>query len=405
MAYTVFFSWQSDQSRKEGRNFVEKTLEDAVKRISTDSVVEEALRDLEVDRDTKNVPGSPRIFETILSKIDSASAFVADLTFCGTRANGDPSPNPNVLLEYGYSLKALGETRVICVMNTAHGEPRRDNMPFDLLNRRFPMTYYLADGASDLERRASREKLSKELEVALRMIFQDSAGLRSESTSNDFVPGQPKLGRSRFRTMEEPIGIADWANCNVYLEDGPTMWLRLFPEHTARRTWLNLELKEKVLKLAWAWLIDDGSSSSGVCRAADGCACFPSRIADRDGRLRVPSVTFLFQSNEIWTISSFSTHSDFGIIPFEADAFVRSFDACSRLLSELGSLNSCRWIAGIEGVKGWRLQDEEFHKPRSPRCVSEVIEYSGSCKIDQPPSETLRPFFEKVYDLCGRKWR
>lgn len=67
--------------------------------------------------------------------------FVADLTFCGNRVGGGPIPNPNVLIEYGYALKVLGESRVVAVMNTAHGQASRDNMPFDLLNRRFPISY------------------------------------------------------------------------------------------------------------------------------------------------------------------------------------------------------------------------------------------------------------------------
>ena len=88
MGYTVFFSWQSDRPSREGRHLIEMALEEAAKRIAGDSTIDEPLRELSVDKDTKNVPGSPRIFETILSKIDGASVFVADLTFCGNRAGG-----------------------------------------------------------------------------------------------------------------------------------------------------------------------------------------------------------------------------------------------------------------------------------------------------------------------------
>src|SRR6476469_6518137 len=143
MSRTVFFSWQSDRSTKEGRNLIEKALENAVARIAADITVEEAVREgLKLDKDTKGVPGSPPIFETILNKIDGASVFVADLTFCGSRCTGKPTPNPNVLIEYGWALKALGHHQVIAVMNTSHGAPTPESMPFELAHIRFPITYH-----------------------------------------------------------------------------------------------------------------------------------------------------------------------------------------------------------------------------------------------------------------------
>ena len=58
----------------------------AVKHISNELQVDEAPRDaLQVDKDTKNVPGSPPIFEMTRRKIDAAGP------------NGDPCPNLNVL--------------------------------------------------------------------------------------------------------------------------------------------------------------------------------------------------------------------------------------------------------------------------------------------------------------------
>src|SRR4051794_26567008 len=119
MALTIFFSWQADRSTKEGRNLVERALEAAVGRIGQDAAIEEAIRELAVDRDTKGVPGSPPIVETIFKKIDGAAVFVPDLTFVGLRNDGRPSPNPNVLIEYGWALKALGHARILPVMNIA----------------------------------------------------------------------------------------------------------------------------------------------------------------------------------------------------------------------------------------------------------------------------------------------
>jgi hypothetical protein len=37
--------------------------------------------------------------DTIFRKIDGTAIFVPDLTFVGKRADGRPTPNPNVLIE------------------------------------------------------------------------------------------------------------------------------------------------------------------------------------------------------------------------------------------------------------------------------------------------------------------
>jgi hypothetical protein len=137
----VFYSWQADRSKTTGRNLVHRALEEAIKALNSDAAVEDAARDRAfLDSDTQNVPGSPPIVETILNKIDTASIFVADLTFIGTRFDGRPVPNPNVTIEYGYALKALTHARVICIMNTAHGAPTGESLPFDLSHIRHPIT-------------------------------------------------------------------------------------------------------------------------------------------------------------------------------------------------------------------------------------------------------------------------
>ena len=86
MAYTVFFSWQSDHNPNEGRNLIESAIKSAIQRLGEDAEIEESLRDgLSLDKDTKGVPGNPPIFETILKKIDRSAIFVPDLTSVANR--------------------------------------------------------------------------------------------------------------------------------------------------------------------------------------------------------------------------------------------------------------------------------------------------------------------------------
>ena len=173
---TIFYSWQSDRPTSVCRNLIERSLQSAIDRLHAEITVEESLRDeLTIDKDTKNVPGTPAIFDTILAKIASATVFVADLTFVGKRPDGRPTSNPNVLIEYGYALAKAGSARMVAVMNDAYGRPSNVNLPFNLAHMRFPITYTLAeDNAGDTEPRLARNSLTKSLEAALRSIFESS---------------------------------------------------------------------------------------------------------------------------------------------------------------------------------------------------------------------------------------
>jgi hypothetical protein len=65
MSTTIFFSWQFDRPTSVCRNFIERALDIAAKNVLRDFELQKALRDgLEIDKDTKKVPGSPKIFET-----------------------------------------------------------------------------------------------------------------------------------------------------------------------------------------------------------------------------------------------------------------------------------------------------------------------------------------------------
>jgi len=208
MSTTVFFSWQSDTPKREGRNLVEKALTEAVARIAKDLTVEDAVREgLTLDKDTKDVPGSPPILATILDKIDAAGIYVADLTFVGENLDGEPIPNPNVLIEYGWALKSLGYKRIVGVMNEAQGAPTRESLPFDLALIRFPITYNVPPGAPDTVRREERQRLSEALEAALRAVL-DSSELKKllpkKPEPPPFKSRAPGFGQARFRGRAEP---------------------------------------------------------------------------------------------------------------------------------------------------------------------------------------------------------
>lgn len=120
----IFFSWQSDI--KDNRNILEDCLKNAV--ASVDG--------FEIDSATRDTMGSPNINENILQKINDADIFFGDVSIINpTDTTARKCPNPNVLFELGYALKALGESQLILIADSLT-TPKIADLPFDIRNRR-----------------------------------------------------------------------------------------------------------------------------------------------------------------------------------------------------------------------------------------------------------------------------
>lgn len=163
MQQVVFYSWQSDLPNATNRGIIQDALEIAVKAISSDDTI--ALEPV-IDRDTQGMAGSPDIRTTIFSKIEAADVFVADVSIVGKISEKKNTPNPNVLLECGFAMNALGYDKIILVFNDAFGDP--PDLPFDLSGRRL-ITY--TSKKEDTDRATPRKLLAKIFEAALRQVL------------------------------------------------------------------------------------------------------------------------------------------------------------------------------------------------------------------------------------------
>src|SRR5271168_4440341 len=131
----VFYSWQNDAPVSLNRGFIEQALQEALKRLDMDAVLENASRDTVLESNTD----APSDAEAFLKKIDECAVFVADLTLVGlpkgalTNVTSSPrhSPNPNVLVEFGYALRTHSQDQLIGIANTAYGRPE-GALPFYL---------------------------------------------------------------------------------------------------------------------------------------------------------------------------------------------------------------------------------------------------------------------------------
>lgn len=158
MKKIVFYSWQSDLPNATNRTLIGEALKQAALDIRDDSSI-----DVEpvIDRDTQGMAGAPDIASAIFGKIMAADIFVADISIISKVKGKRATPNPNVLIELGYAMKALGHETIVLVFNKAFG--KIEDVPFDLKMRRM-ITYECHEGG---DYATVRKELTRDFKAAL----------------------------------------------------------------------------------------------------------------------------------------------------------------------------------------------------------------------------------------------
>lgn len=204
MTHTVFYAWQSDRPDDVCRNLIRGALDDAAGMLRKELGV-----DIRIDQDTQDVPGSPSIPDTILTKIAGSAALVADLTLThsSVKDREKRGSNPNVMLEYGYALAKLGPDKLVGVANEAFGPV--ESLSFDIRHRK--AVTYRADGESDLA--ASGKQLAEKLTAELRPILRFEPADRPPPWNVDLID----------EDTEKPVTLAPgpalYLNCEPYDEE------------------------------------------------------------------------------------------------------------------------------------------------------------------------------------------
>lgn len=184
MKITIFYSWQARTNNKHNRYFLLNCIKKALTNINK-------LPDLNgitfnLLEGTTGEPGSVAIASNILDeRIPKSDIFIADLTnINGTvpdfvpldkvdefRKMYQPTPNPNVLLEYGIAHRSLGEKKIISIVNEYYGSlsEYENLLPFDIRHLRFPIAYnYSSENEevkADVQKRLI-EQLTKTIKTA-----------------------------------------------------------------------------------------------------------------------------------------------------------------------------------------------------------------------------------------------
>ncbi|HZU30870.1 MAG TPA: hypothetical protein VFB79_07125 [Candidatus Angelobacter sp.] len=212
----IFWSWQSDTPGKIGRFLVRDALNDAIERLRAENNVEDAPRDLYLDHDVKDVPGSPDLVRTILTKIEKCEVVIADVTIVGKTAEGKSLINSNVAIELGYAFHARTDERTVLVFNKHYG--KHEELPFDLRHKGGGVDFDLKPNASKGEIDEQRRLLNDAFVRKLKPFVEGRARIKEVLSLRPLI--EPRI--LQRHPMPEG-GTDDVFELNVFVEnDGET---------------------------------------------------------------------------------------------------------------------------------------------------------------------------------------
>ena len=394
--HNVFYAWQSDHPNGICRSFIRRALEKAARQLARDTTVQDAPRDVQiaVDTDTQGVPGSPPVAETILAKIADCDAFVADLTSMPTATGLRASPNPNVLLEYGYALATLGDRRVIAVMNNAFGSP--EILPFDIRHRRWPIRYTLAPDAIDADRARALADLVRELRGALTQILQTPP-----SAPHAPSPSSDKIQARNLWAMPSYVQRED--GDRVEITYGPSATLEIAPAGVAPP-----RLSYAVMNAAAAGFVppaaNRGEGSTGRIHRgvvsftlqADGTTVRAASAVTDDSRLH--SIDFALLGEEIGGKRIVPVAAIEGLL---FGTFRNLIDVADRHLKLTPPLHAWVRLTGISDFK-LAVDPSLFDRDTLGLILSgQVAREFRIASFHEDPDTLLGPLFDDLYDEAG----
>jgi hypothetical protein len=411
----VFYSWQAEAPARIGRTFVHEALEEALELLKSGVKVFEAERlgPRELPDEDRSA-GSPGQLKDLLKEIDSAVAFVADVTPLG-QASRDVETvgvgtvrryvDSDVAFETGYALHTLGDRKLVLLFNAHFGW--HDELPADLRNRGGAIAFTLVPNASRPEIQAERKRLVPRLVSALRQAINSAssgvsagAGEAIANRATYFAQGEVLARSGRPGPSEIGYSYAAQMLCFIRLMPLPPL-----------STPLSLARLRKANERAP--LMNREAQGSLSATNDYGAIAFEPAVPPSRGPGNLAASTQLFINGELWSIShTLIAHEtgdrpDWIRLPFVSSLiFERAFyDQLRGLvgfaLEELSL--SAPWevecgVAGSRGLHLWNSGQETLGPIIQPNVVlRRTLKSASSDEMD----ELLLEMFNLLHSSAG----
>jgi hypothetical protein len=405
--FSVFFAWQSDTLQRHNRYLIRMALEEAAKRISNDMAIRTNVL---IDSDTQDVLGQPPVTDTILGKIQSCDVFTPDFSFVARAESGKLVPNPNVMLEYGYALRARGYGVMMPVMNTAYGPP--EQLPFDMGHLRDPLQYRLEHTETNAERRSVRKDLSDKFENVLRLMI--AATVSKANDDKPFAQAKAFTPPAFFFEPSEVVaefGFHESKRDRYRFDSARAIFLRLYPAYADQPAVGRAKVKAIfTARKPWPMSLTIGGL------AAENT--YGSIVIDPKGNSSIAGMTQGFPTGELWGVNSqpfvttaegFKIRDYVGMISVEK-LFIRALENYIRIAVGEYQLHPPFVVEaggnGLQdvyaGVPSKEVSSGQLEGPfRSPSFEKRYVLEDVHPNLI---SDVLRQFFDEFYDLaaCSR---
>ena len=404
----IFWSWQSDTPGKTGRYFVRDALLDAINVLRQPEEVEEPTQaesreSMHLDQDRQNVTGSPALADTIKRKIRESAVFIGDVTPVskvprrkGVRESREKrNMNPNVAIELGYAQHALGDERLLMVLNEHYGG--REFLPFDLQHHAGPIIYNLKPDAANEDLAVEHAKLRGQFVTALR----------------GFLEGAPAEAAPAFPSVPSTTTPAVWfkpgeviakfdSETEYEFADDKGVYLKLSPRSTLARPFTTGELYGMARQAQFGLL---HRQQTGISSHNARGAILLEPVSGSGGRLR--AATQVFHNGEIWGIGrDLLVDNEYGkLVPMTLletafrEALTRHVDF---MQTKLGIPPPYRVEFGAAGVSGYSLViDTNIDNPYEIRddVFSETFVLTGTSRA--AINSALLRIYEAFFRLTG----
>jgi hypothetical protein len=296
-------------------------------------------------------------------------------------------------------------------MNTAYGEPEKENLPFDLRHLRRPITYCLPD-TPGAEKKQQFEKLTATLLEALSLVL--TVPRSAKAPIPQFIPRKATKCPANFWDVATdliPEGTFGQKAGSFNVPFEAKAYLRLYPIVAVPS--IDTELD------ALSLVRQNGPSAMGE---SDGVGSVRNALGaivyERPENGKLCHFTQLFLSRELWGVDASCVSltrirelyeqvvreykgKGYIAIGYVEPIFVRALQ--SYLSFARGALQlplPLRVEAGFVGIKGYSVLVEENRT--SGEALEDHVGWSGEvASFETPAYEILAPFFDFVWKKCG----